>query len=484
MSIRRDRTKHALRAADARPGGCMAGWGTALAVVLLMMTAHGQTPAQEIVGCQDPDPMGWLPSTPPVAARYSLEDTPLFRSLEHAREVYRRLAGHEAGGPEAVHPEWSKPLPPLPGGKLAPGDAYAGLATLARRLAALGDLPPEVALPVRYEGALVEAVRRFQRRHGLTVDGVVGRATLAALEVTPAERLQQIERNIARLREAPPLRGKRAVLVNLPEFALRLYERRDGRWQEQDYVRVIIGKAPDHTTPLFDEDIAYVEFNPYWNIPRSIAVRETLPRLRRDPGYFDRAGLEAVMPDGRIAQHFSEELLQAVASGGARLRQRPGPDNAMGDIKFILPNNSGIYLHHTPSVGLFERSRRDFSHGCIRVEKPVALANFVLADPVSWPPARIIEAMRAGQNRTLRLPAPVQVLVVYSTVAENEGVVHFFPDVYGYDSGEIQPGQTRGSGEATSRVRKVEAERENVDMASGWRLRPVEPFVVHEEPNR
>src|SRR5690606_29374186 len=172
------------------------------------------------------------------------------------------------------------------------------------------------------------------------------------------------------------------------------------------------------------EDIRYMEFHPYWNIPRSIAMRETLPRLRRDPGYFQRAGLEFVTGDGRVVRSLSDGMINAVSNGTARLRQRPGPQNAMGDIKFILPNNSSIYLHHTPSVGLFERSRRDFSHGCIRVETPVPLADFVLANPVDWAPAQISNAMQAGRNRTIEVQTPVQVMVVYSTVAVNDGVVH------------------------------------------------------------
>ncbi len=411
--------------------------------------------------------------------RYTLERTPFFRNLVAARDAYRKLASEgEPAGKPPVHPAWSEPLPPLPGKKVSPGDPYSGVVTLARRLIALGDLSTTAALPPLYEGVLVDAVRRFQARHGLTVDGIVGPTTLRELNVTPAQRLAQIERNLKRLRNTPPFRGERAVVVNLPEFALRLYQQQENEWHELAHMRVIVGKAYDTDTPLFDEDIAYIEFHPYWNIPRSIARRETIPRLQRDPGYFQRMGLEFVTADGRVERHLTDALMQAVIEGGARLRQRPGPMNAMGDIKFILPNNSSIYLHHTPSVGLFERSRRDFSHGCIRVENPVPLAEFVLADPVRWSADQVIEAMRAGKTRTVRLPVPVQVMVIYSTVAVNEGVVHFYPDVYGHDAKGTASERTRSSGTATP-APTVPAAPQNVDIPSVWRLRSTEPTIVH-----
>jgi murein L,D-transpeptidase YcbB/YkuD len=177
----------------------------------------------------------------------------------------------------------------------------------------------------------------------------------------------------------------------------------------------------------------YIELSPFWNVPPSIATKETVPRLRRDPGYFDREGFEFVTGDGQVATTLSADLLEAVMRGEARIRQRPGPANALGDIKFVFPNNESIYLHHTPSTQLFARERRDFSHGCIRVEDPVALARFVLRDEPEWTEERIREAMAQGTSRTIRLAQPLPVLVAYATALVKNGRPHFFADLYGHD---------------------------------------------------
>jgi murein L,D-transpeptidase YcbB/YkuD len=353
-----------------------------------------------------------------------------YRQLREALARQRSLVGHAA---------WRVALPPWPdapargAGKLEPGHRYAGLAQLAARLTALGDLPVGRPLPPRYEGALVDAVRVFQQRHGLAVDGVVGKATLAQLQVAPAARVRQIELALERLRWTPLLRGPRMVLINIPEFVLRAYEVHDGRITVRLQMKVIVGRAFDTRTPLFDEDMRTVEFSPYWNVPISIARRETVPRLRRDPGYFDSQGFEFVAPDGRVLSALTAANLDAVLVGALRIRQRPGPKNALGDIKFILPNSDNIYLHHTPATGLFARERRDFSHGCIRVEAPVALAGFVLQGMPAWDEARIREAMASGKSTTLRLAEPLPVVIAYGTALVKDGRVHFFEDLYGLD---------------------------------------------------
>lgn len=375
---------------------------------------------QQQGGALDVSPV-WQDIVPPQT---SITQTDFYRNLAVAHDTYAALFDH---------PAWSSPLPRPPGNKLTPNQAYDGLAVLIARLSAMGDLPAAVVSATRYEGALVDAVKAFQARHGLLVDGVVGAQTLAALNVTPRQRVEQIERNQRRLEAAPPLRGPRAIVVNLPEFALRTYVVGHGGLAQQNWIRVIVGRAIDHDTPMFDEDIAWIEFSPYWNVPRSIARSETIPRIRRNPGYFQAQGFEFVTGDGKVLRTVTPGALAAVENGSMRLRQRPGPRNAMGDIKFVLPNNSSIYLHHTSSPGLFERTRRDFSHGCIRVEYPVALADFILEDKPQWTEDRIREAMHGGRSRTLRLDIPTQVMLIYSTVAVHDGKVHFFPDVYGRD---------------------------------------------------
>ncbi len=214
---------------------------------------------------------------------------------------------------------------------------------------------------------------------------------------------------------------------------LRAYDVEGGNIEVREEMKVIVGKALDTRTPLFDEDMRYIEFSPYWNVPPSIARAELVPKLRRDPGNWSKEGYEFVMADGSVQTTLSSTGLSAVLAGRARIRQRPGERNALGDIKFVFPNSDNIYLHHTPSVGLFERERRDFSHGCIRVERPLALAQFVLKDRPDWPEARIVEAMTAGKSATLRLDEPIPVLIAYGTALVKHGRIHFFDDIYGHD---------------------------------------------------
>ena len=351
--------------------------------------------------------------------------------------VYAKLRDALAGYRELVnHPAWRQPLPTLPGGlrgKLTPGQSYAGLAVLADRLVALGDLPKDAAVPARYEGVLVEAVKAFQRRHGLADDGVMGKSTLAQLQVKPAARVRQIELSLERLRWTPLMQGPRMVFINIPEFVLRAYEVKDGQIQVQQEMKVVVGKALDTRTPLFDEDMRFIEFSPYWNIPPSIARAETVPRLRRDPGYLAREEMEFVSAGGRVDRTVTAGLLDAVLAGKARIRQRPGPKNALGDIKFVFPNSDNIYLHHTPATALFGRDRRDFSHGCIRVEHPVALAQFILKSMPDWTQDRIQKAMRRGESATLKLAEPVPVLMAYGTALVKDDQAFFFEDIYGLD---------------------------------------------------
>lgn len=385
---------------------------------------------------------------PAAAVAAAVPPLPLYGRLRAALAHYRQLAGD---------PAWASPLPPLPrapksrSAKLEPGQPWAGLELLARRLRVLGDLAPTApsvqtaALPSgspalaanelsRYQGELVEAVRRFQLRHGLETDGVIGATTWTQLGIDPAARARQIELALERLRWTPFLQSRRMVVVNLPEFVLRAYEvAADGRVHLALESRVVVGRALDTRTPLFDEDMRFIEFSPYWNVPPSIARSETVPKLRRDPGYFDRMGFEFVGADGSVQRGLSSAHLDAVLAGRMRIRQRPGEHNALGDIKFVFPNADNIYLHHTPAVDLFGRARRDYSHGCIRVEKPVELAEFVLQGMPGWDRARIESAMTLGKSNTLRLAEPVPVLLSYGTTLVKGDQIFFFNDIYGHD---------------------------------------------------
>jgi L,D-transpeptidase YcbB len=360
------------------------------------------------------------------------EAAPRFAQYERLREAlaqYRALAGH---------PAWSSPLPPLPPGargrppKLEPGQPYAGASLLRDRLVALGDLPASTATSAIYDETLADGVRAFQQRHGLTADGVIGKATLAQLQVPPAARVRQLELMLERLRWTPLLQGPRMVVINVPEFVLRAYEVRGERIVVRETMKIIVGKALNTRTPLFVEQMRLIEFQPFWNVPPSIARGEVVPRLRRDPGYWDREGFEFVV-GGRVETGLSAAMLDEVLAGRARIRQRPGPKNALGDIKFVFPNNDNIYLHHTPAVRLFERERRDFSHGCIRVDQPVALARFVMEGMPGWTEDRIRQAMSDEDPLTVRLKDPLPVLIAYGTAMVKEGRMYFYDDIYGHD---------------------------------------------------
>ncbi len=361
----------------------------------------------------------------PEAAAAAAPQLPMYENLRKTLTRYRQLAADTS----------LKPVPVVP--KLQPGMPYAGTAALAHLLVAAGDLQPSTKLPRHYDGELVQAVKRFQARHGLAADGVIGKGTFDALNTPMSWRLRQIVLALERMRWLPPFEGDRAVAVNIPEFALRAFERGPEGMKTRFRMKVIVGKAVEDTrTPVFVEDMRYIEFSPFWNVPPSIADEEILPKLRRDPGYLAKEGMEFIATNGSrtISTEVTSANLAAVARGQMRIRQRPGTRNPLGDIKFVLPNNMNIYLHHTSTVRLFQRPRRDFSHGCIRVEEPVKLARFVLEDQPEWTEERIMKAMEGNKTRTLRLTTPVPVVIFYSTViVEDDGRVLFLPDIYEHD---------------------------------------------------
>ena len=361
-----------------------------------------------------------------LAVKEAEPSFPLYKALRPWLATYRGLEGNSA---------WSGNLPPLPAQKLEPGAAYAGVSLLAARLISLGDLPAGFVAPERYQGTLVDGVKLFQKRHGLSPDGVIGKTTFEQLNVKPAARVEQIALTMERLRWTPLMVDQRLLVVNLPEFELRGIEINGDQVQIPLKMNVIVGKSLNTQTPMFNEQMRAIEFSPYWNVPPSITRAETVPKLRRDPGYFDRQGFEIVTRSGEVVTHLDDAQLAALQNGQSRIRQRPGAQNALGDIKFIFPNNDNIYMHHTPSVGLFQRDRRDFSHGCIRVEAPVDLAKFVLKDEPEWTPEKIREAMESGTSRTIRIKTPIMVVIAYATaiVKQRGGTIYFYNDIYGHD---------------------------------------------------
>jgi murein L,D-transpeptidase YcbB/YkuD len=350
---------------------------------------------------------------------------PLYEPLEGALARYRRLADE---------PGLSLPALPL----LHPGESHPAMPNLRRLLTALGDLPDEVGPSPHsevYDEDLVAAVKQFQRRHGLEIDGVVGRETRRALRVPMAARVEQIEMALERLRWLPERFGQRFLLVNIPEFRLRGFTR--GVAEPVLETNVIVGSAiRRHETPVLHADMRYVIFRPYWQVPLSITRKEMLPRLTHDPGYLAKEGLEIIeRTDGPTVVHPpTRENLARLAAGTLRLRQRPGPRNALGLVKFIFPNRADVCMHSTPAVELFRHSRRDFSHGCIRVEDPVPLAVFALAGHEEWGRKQIEQTMYGARSLRVDLASPIPVYLFYTTVvASPSGEVLFFDDIYGHD---------------------------------------------------
>jgi murein L,D-transpeptidase YcbB/YkuD len=330
---------------------------------------------------------------------------------------------------------------------IRPGDEARDLPALAGWLAALGDLPAVDLGAVRpdvYEGALVDAIARFQRRHGLTADAVIGRNTRAALAMPLDRRVRQIELALERLRWLPHP-ASRVVVVNIPMFRLWAIDvpcptpSAECATPPQPVLEsgVVVGKALDTRTPVFDAWMTHVIFRPYWNVPRSILRNELLPQIRRNPAYLARNDLEIVRgeSDEAVPVPPTPENFDALAAGALRLRQRPGPGNSLGLIKFVFPNAADVYLHDTPARSLFERPRRDFSHGCVRVERPLDLAEWVLGGDPAWTRLAIEAAMQGAPSRRVDLPAPIQVLLFYLTaIVTADGAMLFADDIYTHDA--------------------------------------------------
>lgn len=363
-------------------------------------------------------------------------------AVEPSFPLYRRLKA-ELARARVLAATPLPPVPPLPAGKskIAPGDTYAGVAALDARLRLIGDLPASAPAPVgdRYEGAVVDAVRSYQERHGLKADGVLGKDTLTQLSVPLQQRVRQFELSLERLRWLPQLPAGPLIAVNIPSFRLWAFANAGADAAAQLTMPVIVGAAAKaRETPVFIGEMRYIEFSPYWNVTPSIQRSEIVPHLQRDASYWQREDLEAVPVSGTgdPITAFDANTLAGLKSGALRVRQRPGPKNALGPIKFVLPNTMNIYLHSTPAQQLFSETRRDFSHGCIRLSDPTALAEFVLRDQPAWTPERIKDAMAAGKLSTATLTRPIPVVLFYTTaIVDAKGRALFSDDIYGHDRG-------------------------------------------------
>jgi murein L,D-transpeptidase YcbB/YkuD len=314
-----------------------------------------------------------------------------------------------------------------------PGQPFAGLGRLTRLLRLTGDLPSNSPVPNGYSGPLVDAVKRFQARHGLSPDGRIGRSTLVQLNTPLARRVQQLQLTLERWRWAPHSFSSPPIVVNIPEFELRAL---DDSYTTELEMKVVVGGAYGHQTPVFSADMKYVIFRPYWNVPRSIERTELVPKIARDRMYLAQNDYEVVNNRLEVVARgaIDDTTLKELRSGQLHIRQVPGLKNSLGLVKFIFPNEHDVYLHGTPAKQLFAQSRRDFSHGCIRIEYPEKLAAWVLRNKPEWTRERITEAMNGNKPLQVDLEKAVPVLIVYATavVLEN-GEVRFFDDIYGQD---------------------------------------------------
>jgi murein L,D-transpeptidase YcbB/YkuD len=342
-----------------------------------------------------------------------------YREMRDALARYRRIA--DAGG-------W----PTVPEGPtLRPGEVDERMGLIAQRLAVTGDLPMESTLSTTdtYGPELEQAVRRFQERHGLDVDGIIGAGTVRAMNTPVEQRVLQLEVNLERARWVLDDLAERFVVVNIAGFRVYVVEDRQFVWQS----RAQVGKNY-RKSPVFRDEIKYLVFNPTWTVPYSIATRDLLPQIRENAGFFEARGFDLKDSNGQRVEPSTVDWSQ-VAPGKFpyTLVQRPGPQNALGRVKFMFPNEHAVYLHDTPSKYLFDRADRSFSSGCIRVENPFELAEILLGRD-GWTQERFSEVLDSGKERTVFLSEPVPVLLLYWTAqASPDGTVSFFRDVYERD---------------------------------------------------
>jgi len=318
---------------------------------------------------------------------------------------------------------------------LMPGDSSSAVGDLRRRLAVSGDLgpmdPDEDSL--FFDGTLASAVKRFQQRNGLKADGIAGPSTIGMLNIPVEQRIRQVVVNLERWRWLPHDLGTRHIIVNTADFNLNAVE--NGHVGLQ--MRVVVGR-PARRSPVFSANMTYLVVNPHWNVPTSIAIEDILPELQKDVAYLAQRGIRVLQNWGIDASEVDPTTVDWHAYHANRfpfrLRQDPGPNNALGRIKFMFPNQFAVYLHDTPNRSLFKRVQRDFSSGCIRVEAPLPLADFVLAGDQRWPPIALTEAIEKGETRTIWLNHPVPVHLLYMTAwADETGVIQFRSDIYDRD---------------------------------------------------
>jgi len=342
--------------------------------------------------------------------------------LQKSLLQYKEIAAHEGW------PSVSK------GASLKKGDMSARVAELKKRLLITGDLISEGTKDENtFDEGLHDSVIRFQRRHGLKEDGVAGPETIKNLNLPVEKRIHQIEINMERLKLMPKDMGQRYIAVNIAAFELNVIENEDTVIN----MKVIVGK-PFWYSPLFNAEMTHLVFNPSWYVPNSIAIKEILPKIKKESDYLVKEGIKVYEKEKGYRKALDASAINwaDVTADNFKYRfvQDPGILNPLGKIKFVFPNKYNVYLHDTPTKVLFERSSRAFSHGCIRIEKPVELAEYLLRDDPLWTKDKIIEMMEAGKEIKIKLPSPIPIHILYLTAwVDKDNILQFRDDVYGRD---------------------------------------------------
>lgn len=327
----------------------------------------------------------------------------------------------------------SHPWEPLSFYDFKKGASNPDVPQLRERLRLLGDLSAaEDNQSELFDHALEQAVKRFQARHGLKADGLLGRKTEEELNVPPFERAEEIRRNMQRWANLPAHLGNRFIFINIPEFRFDLVE----KGQSVLTMKIIVGK-PDRPTPELTSQLNQIELNPYWNIPPNIAQKDILPKLLKDPRYLDEMNIKVVQrrKSEVIVLDASRIDWNEAARNGFNydLRQEPGKNNALGLVRFDFPNEYNVYMHDTPAKDLFNKENRIFSSGCIRLEKPFALLSYLLNGNPEWDVSHLAEALQSGKETTIKVK-PIPIYIIYATAwVDRHGVLNFRHDPYGYN---------------------------------------------------
>jgi L,D-transpeptidase YcbB len=327
-----------------------------------------------------------------------------YRLLKDQLTRYLAIAKSE-GWPRVMGPATKKPL--------KKGMSSPEIAVIKKRLAVTGDMPPNDTSQV-FTDTLVIAVKNFQARHGFNETGLISDSLVKEMNVPVEKRIQQLLMNMDRMRWLANNPTSNLIVVNIPEFVLHIYE---GKQKIHD-IDVVVGKE-SHNTMMFNGDLNQVVFSPYWNVPPSIVAKEILPAMEKNPNYLSKENMEITGDE----------------DGLPVIRQRPGPGNALGKVKFLFPNSFNIYLHDTPAKSLFNKDKRAYSHGCIRVREPEKLANYVLRNQPEWTPEKISEAMNSRNEKYVKVKDPIPVVITYYTAwVDENGRLNFREDIYGHDA--------------------------------------------------